>query len=147
MEQSPFSRGYTYHTYSVNTVALSPDGKHVAFGGWDETVQVNDLVEGGRALTYKGHIDTVQAVAWSPNGRCLVSAFGGESTGDVQVWNADTGETICTHTGYSSLVRSVQWSPDGKHIASASKDGTVRVWSRDDRPPDDRRRFGYIRIL
>jgi WD40 repeat protein len=51
---------------SVFTVAWSPDGKHLASGSWDTTVQVWDATTGQHFFTYRGHNDTVGALAWSP---------------------------------------------------------------------------------
>jgi WD40 repeat protein len=39
------------------------------------------------------------------------------------------GDTLLTLTGHSGYVLSVAWSPDGTKIATASDDGTARVWS------------------
>ncbi|HZU65686.1 MAG TPA: hypothetical protein VFA09_00285 [Ktedonobacteraceae bacterium] len=43
-----FRRGHSYETYSVTTVALSPESRRVAPGGWDETGQACDLSEDGK---------------------------------------------------------------------------------------------------
>ncbi|WP_236145542.1 WD40 repeat domain-containing protein [Verrucosispora sp. SN26_14.1] len=34
-------------------------------------------------------------------------------------------------TGHTDAVRGVAWSPDGTHLATASRDGTARVWHTD----------------
>src|SRR5579884_2544925 len=52
---------YTGHSDSVNAVAWSPDGKRIASGSSDETVQVWDASNGGHVLTYRGHNSDVFA--------------------------------------------------------------------------------------
>lgn len=81
---------------------------------------------GSTILSYQGHSDYVDAVAWSPNGQYIAS---GGWDGIVQVWDAQTGASIITYRGQSDVVSAVAWSPDGQYIASASWDGTVRVWN------------------
>jgi WD40 repeat protein len=75
--------------------------------------------------TYRGHIDNVQAAAWSPDGIYIASSSRDKT---VHIWEAATGRHIFTYHGHSQSVQAVAWSPDGKRIASASQDKTVRVW-------------------
>src|SRR5207247_2001092 len=62
---------------------------------------------------------------WSPDGKRLGSASNDDT---VQVWDANSGQTLLTSTDHLNLVLSAAWSPDGKRLASDNSDGTVRVW-------------------
>src|SRR5260370_499335 len=72
--------------------------------------------------TYHGHSSAVIALAWSPDGKRIVSSGGGS----VEVWDAITGTHRFTLTAQSPIY-AVAWSPDGQRLAS-SGGGIVEVW-------------------
>src|SRR2546430_2489395 len=86
---------YTYrgHTDRVTSVAWSPNGKYIASGSLDQTVQVWATNPGDHfhPFIYRGHTDAVQTVAWSPESNRVVS---GSVDKTVQVWDAFTGEHV-----------------------------------------------------
>jgi serine/threonine protein kinase len=64
---------YTYlgHSNIVTGVVWSPDGKRIASGSTDHTVQVWEVTSGKTNFTYNGHASGVNAVAWSPDGKWI----------------------------------------------------------------------------
>src|SRR5260370_1055354 len=76
-------------------------------------------------LTLKGHTGFISGVAFSPDGKSLVS---GSWDKTVRVWNATTGQPVLTLKGHLGTVWSVCFSPDGRRLASACLDHTVKVW-------------------
>jgi WD40 repeat protein len=121
---------YRGHTKEVYAVSWSPDGKLIASGSGDETVQVWESASGTNVLNYHGHSHSigkglVQAVMWSPDGKYIVSGSWDKS---VRIWDAFTGSTISTYRKYYEAVEAVAWSPDGKYIASGNRNGIAHVW-------------------
>ncbi len=119
---------YKGHLYYIWSVAWSPDGKRIASGSWDQTVQVWDALSGKNVFIYHGHAGAqngVFTVGWSPDGKRIASG-GGDKT--VQVWDAINGENVLTYRGHSNGIHKIAWSPDGKRIVSGSFDHTAQVW-------------------
>ncbi|KAI0047583.1 WD40 repeat-like protein [Auriscalpium vulgare] len=114
------------HEDDVNSVAFSPDGKHIASGSSDETIRIWDVHTGESvAGPFAGHTAQVMTVAFSPDGQRI---FSGSCDSTIRIWDAQTGETVVgPFTGPTIWVWSVAFSPDGRRVVSGSNDWTVRI--------------------
>ncbi len=76
-------------------------------------------------LTLRGHEGLVLSVAFSPDGKRIIS---GSYDGTAKVWDAESGREPLTLRGHTLPVLRMAFSPDGTRIVSVSRDGTVRIW-------------------
>jgi WD40 repeat protein len=107
------------------SLAFRPDGKQLAAGLLDGTIELRDATTCEVTRVLRGHKGNVYSVVYSADGRRLVSC-GWDKT--VRVWVVASGNPIHVLRGHDSFVRAVAINPDGTRIASASEDNTVRLW-------------------
>jgi len=118
-----------YFSYSVGSVAISPDGQFVASSSIDDvskghiegnTIRVRNLKTGQIVHSLKaGSGNSVNTIAFSPDGQTLIA-----SSGDVMLWNLQTGERSRTLNIGS---RSLALSRDGQTLFSAGN-GSLSIW-------------------
>lgn len=83
------------------------------------------------AFTLQGHIWTIQALDFSPDGQTLVS---GSYDHTVKVWNLNNGKLIRTLDGHKDGVNDVAIAPDGKLFftaggtAESNTSKVIKVW-------------------
>ena len=81
-----------------------------------------------QALTvrvFNGHTQTVNSVAFSPDGRTILT---GSDDTTAKLWNAQSGALIRTLSGHAANVTAVAFSPDGRYALTASWDQTAILW-------------------
>ncbi|GIL67553.1 hypothetical protein Vafri_20907 [Volvox africanus] len=72
-----------------------------------------------------GHVQLVNQVVFSPDGRYILSASFDKS---VKLWDGCRGTFIATLRGHVGPVYQVAWSADSRMFVSGSKDSTLKVW-------------------
>ena len=123
---TPTSNYIEHRNNSINSIALSPDGKTIVSAGRDGTIRLWNANTGQHTHTLI-HNMSFARVALSPDGKTIV---GWSLRGDpIRLWNAKTKQLRHTLTGHNDWIISVAFSPDGNTIVSADWDGTIRLWN------------------
>ena len=96
----------------------------MATAGYDATVKLWDTRDWSLVRTFQGHADAIDSLAFSPDGRRLVTGAG---TGR---WASGTSRPAGHCIGCAGIrVRpAVAFSPDGRRVASGGHDGITRLW-------------------
>jgi WD40 repeat protein len=114
-------------TGSINCLAASPDGQHLASGGPDRWVRVWNATTGQLEAAFRAQWESVLCMQFSPDGREILS---GGKDGIVRLQDAATGEETLALYGLGKPVVDAAFSPDGTLIAAIDEDADVKVWNR-----------------
>ncbi len=135
-----------FHPYPVRTAKFSKDGRWVATACGDENQRVGEVrvwnAQTGEAVSPPmQHQGTVNVVAFSPDGRRVVTGAGNQSReqqpGEARVWDVQTGKPVTPPVKHIEAVTSAQFSADGQRVLTATgsqlmgrrTSNEVRVWS------------------
>jgi len=110
----------------LTTVSFSPNGKILASGSENGTVQLWD-VENRKPLDVLGkHNYKITSLTFSSNGNRLASV---DDLGTIHIWNVNKKEKLATISDYDSLVRSLKFNPDNENQLAFTQKETIKVWN------------------
>jgi WD40 repeat protein len=112
------------HREEDHGIAISPDGRTLAYGGDDKIVRLWDIPHGRLIVGLSGHKDTILGMAFRPDGRVLASA-GRDSA--VFMWDVKRREQLGLPLLSNATLYGVSFGPDGT-VAAGTGDGTVDLW-------------------
>lgn len=123
----------------VYAVIYSPDMTMFATAGYTERtlppespLKIWDSKTGELIITLRGHTDPVNHLAWTLDGKTLIS---GSDDHSIRTWDTTTWTQIAVLQGHTNIVYAIAISPNNRILASASADNTTRLWNLNNSQP------------
>lgn len=114
------------HRDALYALALSPNGKTLATGGYDQKIKLWDIATRKAMATIAGHNGSINSLAFRPDGKVLASASADRT---IKLWNAMTGARLDTFSQPLKEQFAVVFTADGKRLLAGGADNRIRVWS------------------
>jgi WD40 repeat protein len=109
----------------VTTIAISPDGKYIASGGYDHCIKLWDIATGDNLKSFDFHSDHVTSILFTPDSQSIISA-GRDSV--INCFNFRTGEISYTLKGHKRPISTLALSKNGRYLLSGGWDGLAKLW-------------------
>jgi WD40 repeat protein/beta-lactamase regulating signal transducer with metallopeptidase domain len=113
------------------SIVFSPDGKLLLTGSPGQNSLVLWDVKSGKRLRAIEGASSIRVLAFSPDGKLLATSHGPGSprgNGSIQIWDTDTWKERMALMGHNTMCLGIGFAADGKTLASASVDGTVKLF-------------------
>lgn len=111
---------------NIDNVTINNSGEWLAFGSSKlGQLLVWEWQSESYVLKQQGHLDSMNALTYSPDGQKIITAA---DDGRIKVWDVESGFCIVTFTEHTGGVTACEYSKRGNVLFTASLDGTVRAW-------------------
>ncbi len=122
----------TGHEGKIYTAALSHGDRWLALGGWfpgqsdrRNPIRLIDFRSGEVVRLLRGHGNVIHKLAFSPDGKLLISGGGDKK---AKIWKVESGELLQILRGHKEGIHEVSFAPDGRSVVTGSFDDTLRLW-------------------
>jgi WD40 repeat protein len=114
----------------VDILVVSRNGDYLAAGTRNGKIIIYETGDANKySVLYEDAGNSILALDFGEGDRLLAS---GDLQGNVLVWDFQNGTLLNNLRGHSARISQLRFSPDGKILASASNDGSVRMWETAD---------------
>ncbi len=134
---------------SITALAISPDDRWLAAGGWFSAdgalepccgdVRLYDLSQRKLVALFKGHTDALTSLAFSSDGRYLLS---GSADKTAILWDLGPRTALKKFSSQKAAVTNVAFTGGGAAVVTAGADGSVRLWNTSDGAVKNEYRLG-----
>ncbi len=119
------------HPY-LTSLALSPDGKHLALGSY-RRVELVDPDTKAAVASASGLPGKVLSVAFTRDGASFVAGSGVAGLyGTATICRTADGATVLQIKGHRDVIYDAEFSPDGRLVATCSYDRMINLWNAAD---------------
>ena len=114
------------HKNSINDIAFSPDGAHVATGSVDGKIKLWDAITGEELSAPSGQMGAVYSVAFSTDGTRLITS---SEDGTARIWDiAPSHEFFTVSTRNQPGNGQLAFNADGLLLAASGENETIKLW-------------------
>lgn len=110
---------------TISGLAFAADGRTLAVGTMDGAVRLWDSAQGSLGAPIRAHRSYVRSMAFSEDGRMLVSSSPHDQI--ARLWDTDAGRLL-RELDSRSLIQAVAFAPGDRGLATAGHDGAVQLW-------------------
>jgi WD40 repeat protein/serine/threonine protein kinase len=119
--------------FGIRSIAICPDGKYFATGSnrsatrsikGGSLIRIWEIKSGKCLQTLYGHKKNVESLAFSPDGRLLLS---GSKDRTLKLWGGRPWKCLRSVGRHQGEVRAVAFSPDGSYALSGGSDNVIKL--------------------